>query len=951
VRALFDELDRFKASSARIAWDELRAVSGLAEAVGQRECGESLVRVVERVGAWSNSESGARRSYGSAPYFNGSEAEWQVLVRAVAGLSRGRLGLDSARWARVFRVMSPHAHAHAGRLFVLEKLFAVFARDVAKGLLLTPELRGALQIAPPILREWSNAPQQQLALKMKRMAEGFDEKSESGLGRVEFGAKDVEGTKVAKKKTKDVVATIDEPGALALINAFVKAAEPDAYSAAHIGAAEEIQRILSLNEADQRVVVVALCGILTELHGRHCECLTKGKSSSWDKSPWQRERGIAKSILMERLLKRKHDFTAPEVVSLIGSMGSNGDHVWSSYIPGVVGALERFASSGPMPPKVVEIAADFHKQMRSAGGNANRLLAERIGKCLLDDTSGAEQPSQEPTAAERVLLNRADIVDNGPWLLDVMSAALVLPPETSRTAAVQFGPVEHPSFSRETLEFHNRMLEEAKGRYTGGDRGGTHVVVMQKAIEKAKGPGLATSAAALVAMSLNPLKYDFDSERAQRFYNGLDGLLDALTNALEKVPTIDPGSLGEVCHSLSRFRRPEYSYPEWTRLAEAIAKLVRTLNPPLSDSQMLRILRLRERLARSEGAHDRAGVQELDRALGIDTTYGVELGDRWSDRMVKDLHAMSAARRGAWMRAIEQGKACKGSAPSAKWIKGAEAVLKDLPRAHFEEMLNTWFPLVGKPRPSIAGGKISGRDSTVPTESGADVLRALAMMAGRVDTPGSARALGDLAMACFKMVPGVGARCIRPGTAALHGLSSMSTPAALSQLSRLRQLVKFGTAKKMLDTSLDRLAAQLGVTTSELHEMAAPDFGLDADGKIIEEAGDFTLELVASTGGADVRVLDSKGAVRKSVPDVVKKEHGEALKTLKQAQGDIDKMLEAQRARIDSMFVEDRRWTVPQWKERYIEHPLMGVLGRRLIWRIVDDPKSADLGRAVLWAG
>lgn len=183
VRALFDELDRFKASSARIAWDELRAVSGLAEAVGQRECGESLVRVVERVGAWSNSESGARRSYGSAPYFNGSEAEWQVLVRAVAGLSRGRLGLDSARWARVFRVMSPHAHAHAGRLFVLEKLFAVFARDVAKGLLLTPELREALQIAPPILREWSNAPQQQLALKMKRMAEGFDEKSESGLGR------------------------------------------------------------------------------------------------------------------------------------------------------------------------------------------------------------------------------------------------------------------------------------------------------------------------------------------------------------------------------------------------------------------------------------------------------------------------------------------------------------------------------------------------------------------------------------------------------------------------------------------------------------------------------------------------------------------------------------------------------------------------------------------------
>ena len=180
VRALFDELDRFKTSPARVAWDELQAVSGLAAAVGQRDRGESLVRVIDRVRAWSNPESGARRSYGSAPYFNGAEAEWQVLVRAVARLCRGRLGLDSAKWAWVFRVMSPHAHAHAGRVFVFEKIFDVFARDVSKGLLLTPELREALQIAPPILREWANAPQQQLALKMKRMAEGFDEKSESG---------------------------------------------------------------------------------------------------------------------------------------------------------------------------------------------------------------------------------------------------------------------------------------------------------------------------------------------------------------------------------------------------------------------------------------------------------------------------------------------------------------------------------------------------------------------------------------------------------------------------------------------------------------------------------------------------------------------------------------------------------------------------------------------------
>jgi len=50
----------------------------------------------------------------------------------------------------------------------------------------------------------------------------------------------------------------------------------------------------------------------------------------------------------------------------------------------------------------------------------------------------------------------------------------------------------------------------------------------------------------------------------------------------------------------------------------------------------------------------------------------------------------------------------------------------------------------------------------------------------------------------------------------------MKGPHSLAQLSRVRQLVKFGTAKKVIDTALDRLAAQLNLTTDELHEIAAP---------------------------------------------------------------------------------------------------------------------------------
>jgi hypothetical protein len=56
---------------------------------------------------------------------------------------------------------------------------------------------------------------------------------------------------------------------------------------------------------------------------------------------------------------------------------------------------------------------------------------------------------------------------------------------------------------------------------------------------------------------------------------------------------------------------------------------------------------------------------------------------------------------------------------------------------------------------------------------------------------------------------------------------------------------------------------------------------------------------------------------------------------------DIQSMVSAQRDRIDSLFLAQKTWPAGVWRERYIDHPLVGTIARRLIWIAGDAPVLA----------
>lgn len=72
----------------------------------------------------------------------------------------------------------------------------------------------------------------------------------------------------------------------------------------------------------------------------------------------------------------------------------------------------------------------------------------------------------------------------------------------------------------------------------------------------------------------------------------------------------------------------------------------------------------------------------------------------------------------------------------------------------------------------------------------------------------------------------------------------------------------------------------------------------------------------------------------KTAPATVRRDHAEELGELKGLVKDIDKSLSAQSERLDRQFLARRRWAYGPWRERYLDHPLVGTLARRLIWTV-----------------
>ncbi len=361
-----------------------------------------------------------------------------------------------------------------------------------------------------------------------------------------------------------------------------------------------------------------------------------------------------------------------------------------------------------------------------------------------------------------------------------------------------------------------------------------------------------------------------------------------------------------------------------------------------------KIQRLNERLAAESGgtAQAQKWIAQLNEIAGLsDSNLPVEPGEVWSDAALERMGRLPPAQRTAWAGLLADCFNAGGSTPSAKWLKAAGASIEAIGWEEFKSALLAWLPLTGEPRTRPLPRRLAGYpDPAHYLSAGAiEALKGLAWACALRDDPDLARALGALALSSYRKVPEIGPRWVRLGNACIWALGAMPGPSGTARLALLKSRLKTHSAQKLIDAAFQSAAKRAGLDPEEIAELTAPTFGLEEVGLRCEELGEFHAELrVAGVSKAELTWLLPGGKRQASVPAALKQQFPEEVKELAQAAKDIQAMLPAQRDRIESLYLEQKRWLLETWRERYLDHPLLGTLARRLIWKFSRGDQAAS---------
>ncbi|WUH91356.1 DUF4132 domain-containing protein [Streptomyces sp. NBC_00433] len=307
-------------------------------------------------------------------------------------------------------------------------------------------------------------------------------------------------------------------------------------------------------------------------------------------------------------------------------------------------------------------------------------------------------------------------------------------------------------------------------------------------------------------------------------------------------------------------------------------------------------------------------------------------GEEWAD----DALATAALLGEPWPRLLRLAATATSVKPSARWEKDAAALIERIGSDAVRDKAVHWLSLAGRPRTIPFVGLHHSPDPDAQLDPyNANALRGMAWLLSLLPPhPAVARALGALVDMALRKVPGLGPRNPKLANAGVVALSRCEGEAALGEIARLASRVTFRGTRKQLDLALETRAAALGLSREEVEELAVPAYGLTEVGLLRHEHG----ELAVRAGKAVLSWRNPAGKEVKAIPAAVKRDHPEEVAELKAAAKDIDRMLTAQAERLDRQFLARRQWAHAAWRERVLDHPLVGTLARRLLWTVDGTP-------------
>ncbi|MFB9908028.1 DUF4132 domain-containing protein [Allokutzneria oryzae] len=293
-------------------------------------------------------------------------------------------------------------------------------------------------------------------------------------------------------------------------------------------------------------------------------------------------------------------------------------------------------------------------------------------------------------------------------------------------------------------------------------------------------------------------------------------------------------------------------------------------------------------------------------------------GEPWADQAIAEVAVMVPEHTRCWEELLRHALALTSARPARKWRTRARELLDSLGADEVFARTDRWLTSYATAPP---GRTHEHNDNAV---RGLLWLRTVAPEEGT-----SPRLLGAVVEGALVREGRTGPRGARVAGAAVHVLSTLDSDPALAELVRLASRITYKATLRQLDRALQAKADALGITRAEIDEIAVPHHGLTTIGRGVQDIGDARVELLVEPTRVRAIWRDNTGTATKSVPASVRDDHADELRARIK---DIDKALAEQKARLELLFLEHRVWRFDQWRTRYLDHPLVGTIARRLIW-------------------
>ena len=390
----------------------------------------------------------------------------------------------------------------------------------------------------------------------------------------------------------------------------------------------------------------------------------------------------------------------------------------------------------------------------------------------------------------------------------------------------------------------------------------------------------------------------------------------------------------------------------WDRPCRSILRAVENhaKSHSLTSDIELRLQAFRRKLDDPDPTADQVRLMaRIDEILGGTRAVLIKPDEVWADAAIADLSEMEAASRVAWNELLRHGIAPTSTRPSGKWLDRAGRLVGAIGETDCRHLVLKWLELVPEPRSEAKRPRrYRGPNYRyhITTEN-SDLLRGLIWICGQWDDIASARVLGRLGEAMYRKLPGEGPVNIKLGNACVVALGLMPGQPGIAQLAGLKSKIKYVSAQKTITRALEQAARRAGITPEELEETSTPTLGFTEVGRYQRTVGDYTaLVTVEDTSTVALRWRGENGKLQKTAPKALKEDRGEEIKELKQLVKDVRKTLPALRDRLETLRWGQQSWDLATWRERYLDHPLMGSIARRLIWEF----QERDGWTAGAWA-